>query len=131
MTGTQAMKLPKSNRMTARQVDDISYIRRIAKKQERRSSQQENKNIQVVHQETPKRENLLTEAVTIKEIDAAYDARKGVRDILQVFESFSVRQKELHTQQLRTARARTKLCAKERSYVRQHALEEHKKAALA
>ncbi|KAI7827639.1 hypothetical protein BC939DRAFT_527113 [Gamsiella multidivaricata] len=50
------------------------------------------------YQEISKRENSLTEAITIKEIDTTHDARKGARDILQAFEPSPVRQKELHTQ---------------------------------
>ncbi|KAG0353864.1 hypothetical protein BGZ54_002000, partial [Gamsiella multidivaricata] len=129
-TATQAMRLPKSNKMTARQVDDIPYTRRIAKTPEKRLSQQENNSIQAAYQEISKRENSLTETIIIKETNTAHDARKDIRGILQAFESSSGRQKELHTQHLRTTRAWAKLCAKERPYVRQRALEEHKSRSV-
>ncbi|KAF9948128.1 hypothetical protein BGZ72_009918 [Mortierella alpina] len=107
--------LPKSNKITAEQVNDISHSRKMGKRREARLKR--NEQVKAAYDRISRKENSLTTAVTLAEVSAAHKVRKQAKKIIQPFESSEQRQKDLHTQRLRTERAWTKLGAAERSYV--------------
>ncbi|KAF9989875.1 hypothetical protein BGZ79_004917, partial [Entomortierella chlamydospora] len=117
------LKLPKSNKITAAQVNSLSRSRKVSKKRERRLKKDE-KVVEVFGVVSDKI-NSLTTADSMTAIDLAHDARKKVRDTLREFEASNPRQKELHTQRIRTKRTWSAMCANERRYVQQYAVQEH------
>ena len=117
----QITKLPKSFRMSAPMVNEVSHTRKVARLRERRLKQDQA--VQDALKEISLPENSLTTAQTIDDINTAHEARSAERNTLQDFESSKSRLKQLHTQRLRTKRTWAKLCAAERRHVRRHALE--------
>ncbi|KAF9987365.1 hypothetical protein BGZ79_005231, partial [Entomortierella chlamydospora] len=116
------LKLPKSNKITAAQVNFLSRSRKVSKKRERRLK----KDAKVVEAfgVVSDKINSLTTADSMTAIDLAHDARKKVRDTLREFKTSNSRQKDLHTQRIRTKRTWSVLCANERRYVQHYAVQE-------
>lgn len=64
----------------------------------------------------------LSRAITQDGVEKAHQTRTEARDVLRPFETAKVRQKDLHTKELRTKRAWTKVGAAERVRIQNHAL---------
>lgn len=118
---SQITPLPKSFRMSAAMVNEVSHTRKAARSREKRI--QQNQNVQYALTEISNPENSLSNASTIDDINVAHKARTEHRDTLQEFESSNSRLKQLHTQRLRTKRTWAMLCAAERRHARRHVLE--------
>lgn len=116
------LKLPKSHKVTAPQINSITHTNIIANRRNRALNQQCNRIVRDALGEISKVDNSLTTATTMGRIDSAHSARKDVKDILRGFESRKSRLKDLHRQRLRSKRAWMKLGASERQYVQDHAL---------
>ncbi|KAK3822905.1 MAG: hypothetical protein J3Q66DRAFT_424384, partial [Benniella sp.] len=119
----QITKLPKSFRMSAPMVNEVSHTRRFSRLRERRL--RKDKDVKDALKLISKPENSLTTALSFEQIEAAHAARSEVRDTLQAFESSNSRLKQQRTQRLRTDRTWAKLCASERRHVRRHAFSDH------
>ncbi|KAF9959664.1 hypothetical protein BGZ65_000194 [Modicella reniformis] len=112
--------IPKSNRITAKQINDISHSRRMGKRREGRLKKAENDEARKALAEISTNAHSLARAATKEDIETAHRARTNTRDALRSFETSKKRQKDLHTQRLRTNRAWTKVGAAERGRIQNH-----------
>ncbi|KAG0256593.1 hypothetical protein DFQ27_005639 [Actinomortierella ambigua] len=119
----QSLKLKRSYKMSARQVNEVSHAHKLAKHRERVLAQTRNTAAKRALDTISKPENSLITADSMEKISRAHMARSRVRDTLQAFESTNRMLKMKRTQRLRTERTWAKLCAAERRYVQQHALD--------
>lgn len=112
--------IPRSIRITARQISDISHSRRMGVRREIRKDG--SKDVGEALATLSKFDNSLARAATMEEIDIAHQARSKTRSLLRSFEASRRRLKDLHTQRLRTDRAWAKIGAAERSRIQNHGL---------
>ncbi|KAG9321049.1 hypothetical protein KVV02_000379 [Mortierella alpina] len=113
------IKLPPAFTITARQIDSISHSHRNAKAREKLLKGDGCKLVRDALASIPTIGSL-DRARTTNDLDQAMKASRAARDTLQAFETTKARNKQLHTQSLRTQRAYTTLCANERKYVQEH-----------
>ncbi|KAG9323442.1 hypothetical protein KVV02_008842 [Mortierella alpina] len=118
----QCSHLPKSNKITAQQVNGVSHSRKMGKRRE--AQLKSNDEVKTAYERISRKENSLTTAVTLTEVNAAHAVLKEARKFTQPFEAAEERQKDLHTQRLRSERAWTKLGAAERRHVLEAVREE-------
>lgn len=113
--------IPRSNRITARQINDISHSQKMSERRESRCSA----DITVIEAlaDISTKENSLSRATTQEDVENAHQVRMKARDVLRPFETTKARQKDLHTQDIRTKRAWTKVGAAERARIQNHVLE--------
>ncbi|KAG0258671.1 hypothetical protein DFQ27_004523 [Actinomortierella ambigua] len=119
----QSLKLKRSYKMSARQVNKVSRMHKLAKHRERVLAQMSNAAAKRALDTTSRPENSLGTADSMEKISRAHMARSKVQDTLQAFESINRMLKMKRTQRLRTERTWAKLCAAERRYLQQHALD--------
>ncbi|KAG0210759.1 hypothetical protein BGX31_001832, partial [Mortierella sp. GBA43] len=116
-------RVPRSNTITAKQVNEVSFSRKAARRRERRlkkpvtGEEEKLQKIQIGMEAISDKSNSLARAVTMEQVDAAHKTRSDHRSALQEFESTNARQKDLKTSSLRTTRTWNKLGAAERHYV--------------
>ncbi|KAF9432981.1 hypothetical protein BGZ76_010033 [Entomortierella beljakovae] len=115
-----SLKIPKSNKITAQQINEISSSRKASKKRERRLRKAENATTKRGLDSLSDRTHVLKHANTIDDIDAARQHHRNIEDELKKFETVKPRIKDLHTQSLRTTRAWTKVTSHERRYIKEH-----------
>ncbi|KAF9997400.1 hypothetical protein BGZ65_007023 [Modicella reniformis] len=114
--------IPHSNRITAGQINDISYSNRMGVRRERRLKKDGSKDVREALATISTNDHSLARAATKKEIDIAHQARSQTRGLLRSFETSRGRLKDLQTQRLRAGRAWTKAGAVERERVLNHGL---------
>ncbi|KAF9571998.1 hypothetical protein EC968_010475 [Mortierella alpina] len=125
------LPLPHPHQITAPQVNQLSYTKRIARKRERRLRNPQNAAAREAIQALSKKEQVLSTAQTFAEIDTANKLHRNLRGTLKNFESSKARLKDLHQQRLRTKRTWAKLAAHERRYVKNHATEQNTSPEIA
>ncbi|CAO3572405.1 unnamed protein product [Mortierella alpina] len=106
------LRLPRSNRITAAQVNEVTRSHCITKRRARRLRTNLSAKAAMVRISKP--ECSLSLADTLAAVDHAHSERKAVAHVLRQFETSNSRQKDLHTVALRTKRAWQVLCAQER-----------------
>ncbi|KAF9575455.1 hypothetical protein EC968_003060 [Mortierella alpina] len=114
--------VPKSNKLTAQQVNSISHSRRMQKRREKRLRGE--LAVREALDTISQKQNSLSRATSLTEITNAHAARKEFRGIIRSFETSSRRTKDMHTQRLRTERSWQKLGAAERRHIQDAAFEE-------
>ncbi|KAF9574644.1 hypothetical protein EC968_005874 [Mortierella alpina] len=114
--------VPKSNKITAQQVNSISHSRRMQKRREKRL--QGELAVREALDTISQKQNSLSRATSLTEITNAHAARKEFRGIIRSFETSSRRTKDMHTQRLRTERSWQKLGAAERRHIQDAVFEE-------
>ncbi|KAF9557979.1 hypothetical protein EC968_007327 [Mortierella alpina] len=125
------LTLPHPHQITAPQVNQLSYTKKIARKRERRLRNPQNAAAREAIQALFKKEQVLSTAQTFAEIDTANKLHRNLRGTLKNFESSKARLKDLHHQRLRTKRTWAKLAARERRYVKNHATEQNTSPEIA
>ncbi|KAF9560849.1 hypothetical protein EC968_005983 [Mortierella alpina] len=113
------LKIPRSHKITAEQLNDISHSMRTGRKRERRLKRANAVKEALDH--LSERENVMKKAFSTAALDAARARQREVGPVLKAFEGSKARVRDLRNQRLRTQRAYAKLCASERTYVRDHA----------
>ncbi|KAF9988116.1 hypothetical protein BGZ75_009955 [Mortierella antarctica] len=117
--GSQGQGNKVATGITARQIDSISHSHRNAKAMEKLLK---GDGCKLVRDALASISTIgsLDRARTTSDLDQAMKARRAARDTLQALESTKARNKQLHTQSLRTQRAYATLCENERKYVQEH-----------
>ncbi|KAF9578965.1 hypothetical protein BGW38_004979 [Lunasporangiospora selenospora] len=116
----EKLRLPRSHRITAKQINDISHSEKSARKRNRRLRSHDNRSTREAIEQLSNRENVLKTANSLGAIDSARRFHRSVEDDLKAFEASNARQRDLRNQRLRTAKAWAKLGATERTHVREH-----------
>jgi len=104
------IKLPQSFKISAPQINEASFSRRLGRKRERRLKGEKGK----AAREALKK---LNEAGAL----SGHDANVKIREDLRKFETSNARLRELRTLRLRTKRAWAKFAAAERRYIQDYA----------
>lgn len=115
--------VPAGNTITAGSINNSSHMLKMRARRESRLRRPENKDVRDAAQAISLPASSLTRAITIEEIDIAHQKRKDNRDTLRAFEHTESRQRDQHTQRLRTTKTLNKLGAAERRYIQQVASE--------
>ena len=116
----QKLKLPKSYKITAPHLNNITHTRKTCKKRERQLKQSKNNDIRRALNEISDSDNVMKFAMTFQDIDKSHAIIIKNREVLRSFESTNQRQKEKRTRNLRNKRALEKLGASERRYVQRY-----------
>ena len=109
---------PSSLRITASQINDLSFSRKHAKERERRLRADTEKSKQVRQQHELIAQNPLSNATSLQQVDKAQAIRRDAREVLRTFENSNRRQKQRKVQQLRTSRTYATLAAEQRRAVK-------------
>ncbi|KAF9164489.1 hypothetical protein DFQ26_001380 [Actinomortierella ambigua] len=117
------LKLKKSHKMSARQVNEVSHTHKMARQRERDLKKTANAAVKRDLETISKPENSLTTADSVLKVHKAHLVRSGVQQTIRAFETTKRMLKMRRTQRLRTQRTWAKLCAAERRYVQQHKLD--------
>jgi len=115
-----SLKIPKSYKITAQQINEVSFSRKASKKREQRLRKTENATTKRNLGSLSDTGHVLKHTNTIVEIDRARQHHRSIEDNLKDFETGKPRIKDLHTQRLRTMRAWAKITSDERRYIKEH-----------
>ncbi|KAK3844575.1 MAG: hypothetical protein J3R72DRAFT_473208 [Linnemannia gamsii] len=110
---------PPSMRITASQINDLSFSHKHAKDQEKILRANTETSEQVRLQYELLSQNPLTTATTLQQIDNAQEIRRNSREILRPFENNNKRQKQRKIRRLRTSRTYATLAAEQRPAVKE------------
>jgi hypothetical protein len=96
-----ALRIPKSHKITARQIDEISHTNKIARKRRRRLNKPENATVEQTY--TRLSQNVdISKSINSDDISNVVRVRREARDVLKKFEASNARISDLHTHRLRT-----------------------------
>lgn len=115
-----SLKIPKPYKITAQQINEVSFSRKTSKKRERRLRKAENATTKSNLDSLSDTAHVLKHAYTINEVDNARRHHRLIEDNLKDFETGKPRIKDLYTQRLRTMRAWAKIASHERRYIKEH-----------
>jgi hypothetical protein len=115
-----SLSIPKSNTITAPQINEISSSRKISKKRERLLRRTDHTTTKNNLDSLSERKNVLRYANTVGDVDVARHHHRYIEDDLKGFETSNPRIKDLHTQRLRTMRAWGKVTSRERRVIKEH-----------
>ncbi|KAF9345298.1 hypothetical protein BGX34_004872, partial [Mortierella sp. NVP85] len=115
------MKIKQTTRVTARQLDEISYTRKLVKEREQALSK--NKDAKQALESISKRDVALSSATSIEQVDAATKARKDAKNPIRKFNKTPSLMKLKRTQRHRTKRAWAKVASDIRDRATQNAVE--------
>jgi len=125
------IKLPKSFKITAPQINEVSHSRRSMRRRENRLKKRANEKTRKALEVLSEKKQVLGTAQSTKEIDEAHNVHRSLREDLRSFEMSKPRLKDQRNQRLRSTRTWAKLAAAERRYVQEHARrKERDKAGL-
>ncbi|KAF8962935.1 hypothetical protein BGZ46_001096, partial [Entomortierella lignicola] len=110
------LKLTKSHKVTAPQINDITHSRKTSKRRERRLKQSKNENVRDALKEISSKDNSMRHAMTIQDVEQAHRRNTQNREVLRSFEQSDIRQKEMRNHDLREKRTWQKLGTAERRY---------------
>ena len=113
---SKVSRVPQSHTITAKNVNEISHMNKVA---ERRQTRLKDQTIKSAMEAISDPSKSLKRAVTMVEVEEAHQIRSKHRATLQEFESTNARLKDLQTQRLRTTQAWKKLGSAERHYVQE------------
>ncbi|KAF9561825.1 hypothetical protein EC968_005603, partial [Mortierella alpina] len=117
----KAIKMPRSFKITADQLDQISDTRRL---QHQRHHDLENRpDVKLQYRNISSPETSLRKAGTMQEIDHAYKVIAQSRSVIRSFEHSPALQKARYHQELRSKRAWDVVGAMETAYVKEHGRE--------
>ncbi|CAO3565989.1 unnamed protein product [Mortierella alpina] len=108
------VKLPKSHRLTARQVDEITHARVVARRRTRRLAKSES--VKKAMESVSMNKASLSWAATMASVDEAHSIRKEASGALRRFELSNARLRDAQTLRIRTGKCWKRLCAEERRY---------------
>jgi hypothetical protein len=114
------IKLPRSFKITAPQINEVSHTRRNMRRRENRLKQGTNGKTRKALEVLAEKKQILEAAQSMTEIDEAHNVRRALREDLRSFEVSKPRLKDQHNHRLRTTRTWAKLAAAERRYVQEH-----------
>jgi len=114
------LKLPRAYQITSGRINDISHARRIGKRREQQLRRTKNKRVRDALQAVTKKEEAMSNALTMDGIDQAQRRNRALKDVLRNFEQSPRRAKDRHHLELRTKRAWTKIGSAERERLVQH-----------
>lgn len=114
------LKLPKSFKMTAPQVNEISHTRKRMRRRENRLKNKGNIDVKAALIGISEQEHVLKTAQNMEEIDSVHRYHLSERDKLRAFEFSRNSLKDRHNQHLRTERAWAILASEERKHVKDH-----------
>lgn len=117
------MKIPKAHRITARQVDEVSFGRRLRRTRERLLQKDQYKDAKTGLESISNPEASLTTATTVEQIDAAVKARAPVIKELRRFNQDPVLNKLRRTSRHRTKRSWSRLTSDLRSKAANHTIQ--------
>ncbi|CAO3567902.1 unnamed protein product [Mortierella alpina] len=115
----EAIKMPRSHKITAQQLDCISHTRKLVKFRQRALKMPVNASVSEALKRISTKEASLKNAATLEHVDRAFAIQKRNRSVLREFEYSRSLQKQRHNQELRSTRAWDVVAAEERRYVRQ------------
>ncbi|KAF9079223.1 hypothetical protein BGX27_006774, partial [Mortierella sp. AM989] len=119
------IKLPKSNKITANQINDISLTRGTGKRREKQLRKDDGVQARSALQQLSDAGRNIQGALTLNEIEDAQKERRNTRKTLREFENSPTRVKDRRTLRLRTERSWRKLGGAERRYIQQHGEKDH------
>jgi hypothetical protein len=114
----EAIKMPRSHKITAQQLDCISHTRKLVKFRQRALKMPVNASVSEALKRISTKEASLKNAATLEHVDRAFAIQKRNRSVLREFEHSRSLQKQRHNQELRSRRAWDVVAAEERRYVR-------------
>ncbi|CAO3568855.1 unnamed protein product [Mortierella alpina] len=115
----EAIKMPRSHKITAQLLDCISHTRKLVKFRQRALRMPVNASVSEALKRISTKEASLKNAATLEHVDRAFAIQKRNRSVLREFEYSCSLQKQRHNQELRSTRAWDVVAAEERRYVRQ------------
>ncbi|KAF9429101.1 hypothetical protein BGZ76_001817, partial [Entomortierella beljakovae] len=113
----ESIRLKKSHKITARQLNDITHTHKTTKKREHRLKR--SKDVGNALTAISSKEHAIQHSTTLQDVDKVHELRMQTRSILRSFEHSNAHLKERHTRNLRNLRALTKLGAAERRYAQE------------
>ncbi|KAG0006403.1 hypothetical protein BGZ65_008448 [Modicella reniformis] len=112
--------IPKSNKMTAGQINNISHTQAFMQRRQRLLDEDKNEPVRHTLQRLSECGKELARATTVQEVEHAQETRRQARQPLREFESTKSAVRNRHTLRLRSERAWHKLGAAERRHIQQH-----------
>ncbi|KAF9943688.1 hypothetical protein BGZ70_005571, partial [Mortierella alpina] len=108
------VKLPKSYRLTARHIDEVSHARVVARRRARRLAKSDS--VKKAMETISTNKASLSWAATMASVDKAHSIRKDASGALQGFEQSNARLRDVQTLRLRTGKCWKRVCAEERRH---------------
>lgn len=105
------LKIQRSTRVTSKQIDEISFTRRLTKERERALLESKNKDAKEALQSVSNKEVALSTATSMAQIDKASEARGNATEAIRQFNKSPSLVKLKRTQRHRTNRAWAKMAS--------------------